>query len=124
MQQSLTMAHSHFTLCLRPRPQTYWVAHHLWYGVWIRVKGPHHSMVMAFGSCVKWALVTRYCQIVPNEERVPTHVRARRSDHQTWRSDIQCKINRVKLINYRLNFNILGRITKGKIKCIGNQPIM
>ena len=26
-----------------------------------------------------------------------------------------CKINRVKLINYRFNFNILGCITKGKL---------
>ena len=24
-----------------------------WYGLWMRVKGPHNYMIMALGSCVK-----------------------------------------------------------------------
>src|ERR1700737_1213861 len=56
MQRSLNMVHSHFTLCLRTRPHTKWAAQHPWYGLWMKVKGPHHFMVTALGSCVKWPL--------------------------------------------------------------------
>ena len=28
-----------------------------WYGLWMRVKGPHNHMVTATGSCVKWPYV-------------------------------------------------------------------
>ena len=27
-----------------------------WYGLWMRIKHSHNSMVMALGLCVKWPL--------------------------------------------------------------------
>ena len=56
MQWSRNMVHSHFTLCLRARDYIKWLSHHPWYGLCMRVKGPHHYKVMALGSCVKWPL--------------------------------------------------------------------
>ena len=57
MQWSRNMVHSHFTLCLRAQDYITWLSQHPWYGLWMRVKGPHHYKVMALGSCVKWPLV-------------------------------------------------------------------
>ena len=54
MQWSCNMVDSHFTLCLRARDYIKWLSQHPWYGVWMRVKGPHHHKVTALGSCVKW----------------------------------------------------------------------
>ena len=50
------MVHSHFTLCLRIRDYIKRLSQHPWYGLWMRVKGPHHYKVMALGLCVKWPL--------------------------------------------------------------------
>ena len=33
-----------------------WLPQHPWYGLWMRVKGPHHYKVTALGSCVKRSL--------------------------------------------------------------------
>ena len=52
------MVYSHFTQCLRARHYTKQLSHHPWYGLGIIVKGPHHFMVMALGSCVKCPLNT------------------------------------------------------------------
>ena len=30
------------------------LSQHPWYGLWMRVKGPHHYKVTTLGSCVKW----------------------------------------------------------------------
>ena len=54
MQWSRNMVHSHFTLCLRARDYIQRLSQHPWYGLWMRVKDPHHYKVMALGSCVKW----------------------------------------------------------------------
>ena len=57
MQWSHNMVHSHFTLCLRVRDYLKQLSQHPWYyGLWMRVKGPHHYKVTALGSCVKWPL--------------------------------------------------------------------
>ena len=48
------MVHSHCTLCLRFRNYLKRLSQHPWYGLWMRVKGPHHCKVTALGSCVKW----------------------------------------------------------------------
>ena len=47
------MVHSHFTLCLRAHDYIKWLSQHPWYGLWMRVKGPHHYKVTTLGSCVK-----------------------------------------------------------------------
>ena len=44
----------HFTLCLRVHECLKRLSQHSWYGLWMRVKGPHHHKVKALGSCVKW----------------------------------------------------------------------
>ena len=54
MQWSRNMVHSHFTLCLRVRDHLKQLSQHPKYGLWMRVKSPHHYKVMALGSCVKW----------------------------------------------------------------------
>ena len=41
------MVHSHFTLCLRVREYLKRLSQHPWYGLWMRVKGPHHYKVTA-----------------------------------------------------------------------------
>ena len=47
-----------------------------WYGLWMRIKGPHNYMVMAPDLCVKWSLGPMLMgSQVPN----PTH--ASRSQH-------------------------------------------
>ena len=56
MQWSRNMVHSHFTLGLRVRDYLKRLSQHPWYGLWMRVKGPHHYKVMALGFCVKWPL--------------------------------------------------------------------
>ena len=50
------MVHSQFTLCLRACDYTKCLSQRPWYGLEMRVKGPHHYMVTALGSCVKWRL--------------------------------------------------------------------
>jgi hypothetical protein len=60
MQLSHKMVHSHFTVCLRARDYIKRLSQHPWYGLWMRVKGPHHYKVTALGSCVKWPLVGSY----------------------------------------------------------------
>ena len=50
------MVHSHFTLCLRAHDYIKHLSQHPWYGLWMRVKGPHHYKVTVLGSCVKWPL--------------------------------------------------------------------
>ena len=46
-----------FTLCLRASDYMKELSQHPWsYGLWMRVKGPHHYKVAALGSCVKWPL--------------------------------------------------------------------
>ena len=57
MLRSCNMVHSHFTLCLRAHDYLKHLSQHPWYGLWMRVKGPHHYKVMALGSCVKWPVV-------------------------------------------------------------------
>ena len=54
MQESHNMVHSHFTLCLRALDYIKRLSQHPWYGLWMRVKGPHHYKVTALGSGVKW----------------------------------------------------------------------
>jgi hypothetical protein len=61
MQWSRNMVHSHFTLCLRAREYIKWLFQHPWYGLWMRVKGPHHYKVTAPGSCVKYPY---YCECI------------------------------------------------------------
>jgi hypothetical protein len=56
MQWSCNMVYSHFTLSLRTRDYIEWISQHPWYGLWMRVKGPHHYKVTALGSCMKWPL--------------------------------------------------------------------
>ena len=34
-----------------------WLSHLSWYGLCMRVKGPHNYMVTTLGSCVKWSWV-------------------------------------------------------------------
>ena len=50
-QQSMQWSHnticSHFTLCLRARDYIKRFSQHPWYGLWMRVKGPHHYKVTA-----------------------------------------------------------------------------
>ena len=57
MQWFRNMVHSHFTLCLRACDYIKQLSQHPWYGLWMRVKGPHHYKVTALGSCVKWPLI-------------------------------------------------------------------
>ena len=52
MQWSHNMIHSHFTLCLRARDYIKRLSQHPSYGLWMRVKGPHHYKVTALGSYV------------------------------------------------------------------------
>ena len=59
MQWSYNMAHSHFKVCLRTQDYIKWLSQHPWYGLWMRVKGPHHYKVTALGSRVKWPLVSK-----------------------------------------------------------------
>ena len=54
MQWARNMVHSHFTLCLRFRDYLKRLSQHPWYGLWMRVKGPHHYKVTTLGLCVKW----------------------------------------------------------------------
>ena len=60
MQWSRNMVHSHFTLCLRAQDYITWLSQHPWYGLWMRVKGPHHYKVTALGSRVRVALRPTY----------------------------------------------------------------
>ena len=46
MQWSCNMVHSHFTLCLRARDYIKQHFQHPSYGLWMRVKDPHHYKVM------------------------------------------------------------------------------
>ena len=54
MQWSRNTVHSHFTLCLRTHDYIKQLSQHPWYGLWTRVEDPHHYMITALGSCVKW----------------------------------------------------------------------
>ena len=63
MQWSHNMVHSHFTLCLTVRDYIKRLSQHPWYNLWMRVKGPHHYMVTALGSCV----IEENRQLVTNE---------------------------------------------------------
>ena len=65
MQWSRNMIHSHFTLCLRACDYIKRLFQHPGYGLWMRVKGPHHYKVVALGSCVKWPWVTNTRSIFP-----------------------------------------------------------
>ena len=58
IQWSCNMVHSHFTLCLRAHDYIKRLSQHTWYGLWMRVKGPHHYKVTTLGSCVKWPLIS------------------------------------------------------------------
>ena len=63
LQWSRNMIHSHFTLCVRAQDYIKWLSQHPWYGLWMRVKGPHHYKVTALGSCVKWPwLICNSCK--------------------------------------------------------------
>ena len=57
MQWPRNMVHSHFTLWLRTLDYIEQLSQHTCYGLWMRVNGPHHYKVMAFGSCVKRPLL-------------------------------------------------------------------
>jgi hypothetical protein len=48
------MVHSHFTLRMRACDYIKRLSQHPWYGLWMRVKGPHHYKVTTLGSYVKW----------------------------------------------------------------------
>ena len=52
MEWSRKMVHSYFTLCLRGPNYIKQLSQHPWYGLWMRVKGPHHYKVTALGFCV------------------------------------------------------------------------
>ena len=54
MRWSCNMVHPHFTLCLRVHDYIKRISQHPRYGLWMRVKGPHHYKVTALGLCVKW----------------------------------------------------------------------
>ena len=56
MQWSRNMVHSHFTLCWRVCDYLKRLSQHPWYGLWMRIKGPHHYKVTALGSSVEWPL--------------------------------------------------------------------
>jgi hypothetical protein len=55
-QWSRNMVHSHVTLCVRARDYIKRLSQHPWYGLWMRVKVPHHYKETTLGSCVKWPL--------------------------------------------------------------------
>ena len=56
MQWSCIMVHSYFTLCLRARDYIKRLSQHPWYGLWMRVKDPHHYRVTALGLMCEVAL--------------------------------------------------------------------
>ena len=51
MQWSYNMVHSHFTLCLKVCVYLKQLSQHPRYGLWMRVKGPHHYKVTDVDSC-------------------------------------------------------------------------
>jgi hypothetical protein len=60
-------------------------------------------------------------------ESMHVHFRRRVTVPTSVRGDPTFNVNlvsRVKSMNYRFNFSILGRIIEGKTKCIGNQPLL
>jgi hypothetical protein len=96
------MVHSHFTLCLRTRPQTKWVAQHPWYGLWMIIKGPHHFMVTALGSCVKWPLRLG----TPCEPTFACHERARPSVGTAFYSSLFSTWNSGACINICIDWTL------------------
>jgi hypothetical protein len=61
------MIHSHFTLCLRACDYMKRLSQHPWYGLWMRVEGPHHYKVAALGSCLKWPLGMSHLGVEGNQ---------------------------------------------------------
>ena len=73
MQWSRNMVHSHSTLCLRTRDYIKRLSQHPWFGLWMRIKGPHHSKVTTLGSCVKWPLGIHNLTCCCCCQTLPTH---------------------------------------------------
>jgi hypothetical protein len=80
----------HFTLCLRARDYIKRLSQHPWYGLWMRVKGPHHYKVTALGSVAlryphSFAQFLQLCDSVRVSEMdmeftcIPTYMWIRRS---------------------------------------------
>ena len=57
MQWSRIMVHPHFTLSLRTCDYMKRLSQHPWYGLQLRINGPHRYKVAALGSGLKWPRV-------------------------------------------------------------------
>ena len=70
---------------------------HPWYGLWMRVKGPHHYKVIALGSCVKWpwkhmTITLQALSSMERAEAVQVHFTLRLRDQRSmWMQD-NCKV--------------------------------